>query len=191
MSDSPTLGATIQETNRALIEGAYNGFAHSDIPAVLEVFADDILWHVPGRGVLSRTITATLEYSASSSISCNFPRARFGFRSGRCSRKATASSCWSRRARPAAVASGLRHKSTRGPSRTERPSSSGNSRATSRLKTNSGPCRCWPSHVRALCSLSDSRGCILVQGASICGFPRFLIFRLELHTFRTLRRSFS
>ena len=54
MSNSPTLGATIEEANKALIEGAYNAFAHGDIPAVLEVFADDILWHVPGRGVLSR-----------------------------------------------------------------------------------------------------------------------------------------
>jgi ketosteroid isomerase-like protein len=54
MSNSPTLGATIEETNKALIEGAYNAFAHGDISAALEVFADDILWHVPGRGVLSR-----------------------------------------------------------------------------------------------------------------------------------------
>jgi ketosteroid isomerase-like protein len=54
MSNSPTLGATIEEANKALIEGVYNAFAHGDIPAVLEVFADDILWHVPGRGVLSR-----------------------------------------------------------------------------------------------------------------------------------------
>lgn len=54
MSNLPTRGATIEEANQALIEGAYNAFAQGDISAVLEVFADDILWHVPGRGVLSR-----------------------------------------------------------------------------------------------------------------------------------------
>ena len=54
MFNSPTREATIEEANKAVIEGAYTAFAHGDISAVLEVFADDILWHVPGRGVLSR-----------------------------------------------------------------------------------------------------------------------------------------
>src|SRR5512147_329869 len=42
------------ESNRALILGAYAAFARGDIPAVLKVLAEDILWHVPGRGPLSR-----------------------------------------------------------------------------------------------------------------------------------------
>ena len=54
MSNSPTPGITIAQTNQALIERAYEAFARGDIPTVLEVLADDILWHVPGRGPLSR-----------------------------------------------------------------------------------------------------------------------------------------
>jgi ketosteroid isomerase-like protein len=54
MSNSPTPGTTIAHANQALIERAYEAFSHGDIPTVLEVLADDILWHVPGRGPLSR-----------------------------------------------------------------------------------------------------------------------------------------
>jgi len=54
MSSSPTPGATIEQVNQALIERAYDAFARGDIPTVLEVFAADILWHVPGRGPISR-----------------------------------------------------------------------------------------------------------------------------------------
>jgi hypothetical protein len=54
MSNSPTPGITTAQANQALIERAYEAFARGDIPTVLEVLADDILWHVPGRGPLSR-----------------------------------------------------------------------------------------------------------------------------------------
>jgi len=40
--------------NRELIERAYSAFAKGDIPAVLQVLDEEILWHVPGRGPLSR-----------------------------------------------------------------------------------------------------------------------------------------
>jgi ketosteroid isomerase-like protein len=42
------------ESNRRLIEGAYAAFARGDIPSVLRVLDERILWHVPGRGPLSR-----------------------------------------------------------------------------------------------------------------------------------------
>jgi ketosteroid isomerase-like protein len=42
------------QANQALIEGAYAAFARGDIPTVLQVLDEDILWHVPGRGPLSR-----------------------------------------------------------------------------------------------------------------------------------------
>jgi ketosteroid isomerase-like protein len=40
--------------NAALIRGAYEAFSRGDIPGAMAAFADDILWHVPGRGPLSR-----------------------------------------------------------------------------------------------------------------------------------------
>jgi len=45
---------SVEQTNQALIERAYDAFATGDIPTVLEILAEDILWHVPGRGPLSR-----------------------------------------------------------------------------------------------------------------------------------------
>ena len=40
--------------NHELIERAYSAFAKGDIPTVLQVLDEKILWHVPGRGPLSR-----------------------------------------------------------------------------------------------------------------------------------------
>ena len=42
------------EANRTLIEAAYDAFARGDVPTALAAFSDDIRWHVPGRGPLSR-----------------------------------------------------------------------------------------------------------------------------------------
>ena len=50
--DAMTRG--VEQANQALIERAYDAFARGDIPTVLDILADDILWHVPGRGSLSR-----------------------------------------------------------------------------------------------------------------------------------------
>ncbi len=50
---NPTTQA-VEQANQALIERAYDAFAQGDIPTVLEILAEDILWHVPGRGPLSR-----------------------------------------------------------------------------------------------------------------------------------------
>ena len=41
------------EANRLFIECAYHAFARGDIPTVLSALAQDILWHVPGRGPIS------------------------------------------------------------------------------------------------------------------------------------------
>lgn len=43
----------MSKKNAQLIRGAYDAFARGDIPAVLEVFDEDIAWHVPGRSPLS------------------------------------------------------------------------------------------------------------------------------------------
>jgi ketosteroid isomerase-like protein len=42
------------EDNAASIVGAYEAFSRGDIQSALAVFAPDIIWHVPGRGPLSR-----------------------------------------------------------------------------------------------------------------------------------------
>jgi ketosteroid isomerase-like protein len=45
---------TTAQANKELIETAYAAFAQGDVPTVMQVFDDNILWHVPGRGPLSR-----------------------------------------------------------------------------------------------------------------------------------------
>ena len=47
-------GATTAEANAALIKGAYDAFARGDVAQAFAAFDKDILWHVPGRGPLSR-----------------------------------------------------------------------------------------------------------------------------------------
>jgi ketosteroid isomerase-like protein len=49
-SDSNSTGLA----NAALIRSGYDAFSKGDIPGALAVFAEDIMWHVPGRGPLSR-----------------------------------------------------------------------------------------------------------------------------------------
>lgn len=49
---NPSTAST--DANIALIKNAYDAFGRGDVPAVLALFANDILWHVPGRGPLSR-----------------------------------------------------------------------------------------------------------------------------------------
>jgi ketosteroid isomerase-like protein len=46
--------ATDVASNAALIRRGYDAFAHGNIATVLAILAEDILWHVPGRGPLSR-----------------------------------------------------------------------------------------------------------------------------------------
>jgi len=42
------------KTNSALISDAYAAFARGDVPKAMAALSDYILWHVPGRGPLSR-----------------------------------------------------------------------------------------------------------------------------------------
>jgi hypothetical protein len=56
------------ETNSAIIGGAYDAFSRGDIASVFAIFAEDILWHVPGRGPLSR------EYRGHSDVQGFFER---------------------------------------------------------------------------------------------------------------------
>ena len=42
------------DDNAMLIKSAYEAFARGDVAQAFAVFAPDILWHVPGRGPLSR-----------------------------------------------------------------------------------------------------------------------------------------
>jgi uncharacterized protein len=44
---------TTADANAALIRSAYEAFSRGDIAGAMAAFADDILWHVPGRGPLS------------------------------------------------------------------------------------------------------------------------------------------
>ena len=54
MSTSPTAQLTPADANAELIRTGYAAFSRGDIPTVLTLLAEDILWHVPGRGPLSR-----------------------------------------------------------------------------------------------------------------------------------------
>jgi ketosteroid isomerase-like protein len=54
MSDATTSEQAQASRNEALIRGGYDAFARGDVEAVLALFEPNILWHVPGRGPLSR-----------------------------------------------------------------------------------------------------------------------------------------
>jgi len=56
--DAPATSGMTAETaakaSAALIKSAYEAFSRGDIPGAMAAFAEDIFWHVPGRGPLSR-----------------------------------------------------------------------------------------------------------------------------------------
>ena len=56
-------GTTTAEANAALIKGAYEALARGDVAQAFAAFAEDILWHVPGRGPLSRGYRGHAEVS--------------------------------------------------------------------------------------------------------------------------------
>jgi uncharacterized protein len=41
------------QPNAEILRSAYDAFGRGDIPTVLGLFAEEIAWHVPGRGPLS------------------------------------------------------------------------------------------------------------------------------------------
>ena len=49
---SPT--TTVEQANAALITSAYDAFSRGDVQGAFAAFDEDIFWHVPGRGPLSR-----------------------------------------------------------------------------------------------------------------------------------------
>ena len=53
-ADPATAEIAAAQANAALIKSAYEAFSRGDTQSVFAVFAEDILWHVPGRGPLSR-----------------------------------------------------------------------------------------------------------------------------------------
>jgi ketosteroid isomerase-like protein len=53
MTDVAAAEITTAEASAALIKSAYDAFSRGDIQSVFAVFAEDIFWHVPGRGPLS------------------------------------------------------------------------------------------------------------------------------------------
>jgi uncharacterized protein len=52
LATSGTTGA-MAKANAELIKNAYDAFSRGDIPGAMAAFAEDIFWHVPGRGPLS------------------------------------------------------------------------------------------------------------------------------------------
>jgi uncharacterized protein len=53
-ADAATVETTAAQANAALIKSAYDAFSRGDTKSVFAVLAENILWHVPGRGPLSR-----------------------------------------------------------------------------------------------------------------------------------------
>jgi len=54
MSDTTTTETAAADANGALIRSAYDAFSRGDVQGAIAAFAEDIFWHVPGRGPLSR-----------------------------------------------------------------------------------------------------------------------------------------
>src|SRR5262245_42733200 len=54
MTEPKTAQASIADANAALILSGYEAFSRGDVQGALAKFAEDIHWHVPGRGPLSR-----------------------------------------------------------------------------------------------------------------------------------------
>jgi uncharacterized protein len=54
MSDLNTTGTAAADAKDALIRSAYDAFSRGDVQGAIAAFAEDIYWHVPGRGPLSR-----------------------------------------------------------------------------------------------------------------------------------------
>ena len=54
MLDATMTDTAAANANGALIENAYDAFSRGDLQGAIAAFAEDILWHVPGHGPLSR-----------------------------------------------------------------------------------------------------------------------------------------
>lgn len=54
MFDTTMTETASADANAALIRSAYDAFSRGDVQGAIVTCADDIFWHVPGRGPLSR-----------------------------------------------------------------------------------------------------------------------------------------
>lgn len=54
MLDTTMTETAAAKANGTLIKNAYDAFARGNIQSAMAVFAEDIFWHVPGRGPLAR-----------------------------------------------------------------------------------------------------------------------------------------
>jgi ketosteroid isomerase-like protein len=54
MSGTAKTETATGNANAALIRSAYDAFSRGDVQGAMASFNEDILWHVPGRGPLSR-----------------------------------------------------------------------------------------------------------------------------------------
>jgi uncharacterized protein len=53
-ADTDAAEITAAQANAVLIKSAYDAFSRGDTQSVFAIFAENILWHVPGRGPLSK-----------------------------------------------------------------------------------------------------------------------------------------
>jgi uncharacterized protein len=54
---SPRKDVSMSQSNAEILRTGYEAFAQGDVPAVLAVFSEDIVWRVPGRNPLSGEYT--------------------------------------------------------------------------------------------------------------------------------------
>jgi ketosteroid isomerase-like protein len=54
MMDTRTTETAAATDNGTLIRSAYDAFSRGDLQGAIATFAEDIFWHVPGRGPLAR-----------------------------------------------------------------------------------------------------------------------------------------
>ena len=102
------------EANAALITGAYDAFGRGDVQNVFAVLAEDIFWHVPGRGPLSRDYRGHAEVRGFFEHFMSLSKGTFRIKSTRFSPSATGSSYCARKPRSAPAKAGLLRMSTFG-----------------------------------------------------------------------------
>src|SRR5215831_7095332 len=104
--------AAMAPANAALIKSGYDAFARGDLQGAFAVFAEDILWHVPGRGPLSRDYRGHAEVVGFFQHFMELSHARSAFRLTISWPRVTEWSCSAPRARSAAVEAGPLRRST-------------------------------------------------------------------------------
>jgi DNA-binding CsgD family transcriptional regulator/ketosteroid isomerase-like protein len=114
MLDTTMTETAPAEANGALIQSAYDAFSRADIQGAIATFAEDIFWHVPGRGALARDYHGRAEVLGFFAHFMELSGGRSGCRSMTSWPRATASSCSVPRAPGAAAAPGRHRRSTSG-----------------------------------------------------------------------------